>query len=65
MYKAFKKFSRRPNTDKIWEQFSRNIFYQAVDGTKIEDFRNLKQRLDSIGTERKEHLTSDASESTA
>lgn len=55
MYEAVKKFSRRPVTDEIWQKFSRNIFYQPVDGTSTEDFNALKARLESIGKERTEH----------
>jgi glucose-6-phosphate 1-dehydrogenase len=56
MKDSVKKFSRRPMTDELWDQFSKNLFYQPVNGTKIEDFAALKDRLESLGSQKKVSL---------
>ncbi len=49
-------FSRRDIDPKVWERFSRNIYYQPLDGTKKEGFVALRERLESLGKERGEDL---------
>jgi glucose-6-phosphate 1-dehydrogenase len=53
---AVQKHSRQPIKEDIWKRFSENIFYQALDGTKQEDFSALKQRLEALGKERQERF---------
>lgn len=56
MRESVKKFSRRPLTDDVWNRFSKNLFYQPVNGTKVEDFAALKDRLESLGAERRQNF---------
>ena len=49
---SVQEFSRRKLTDEEWSNFAKNIFYQPLDGTKLEDFAKLKERLKSIEKER-------------
>lgn len=56
MRESVKKFSRRPLTDEVWERFSKNLFYQSVNGTHLEDFAALKDRLEGLSTERKKNF---------
>ena len=55
MYDSVKKYSRRQVNDKVWEQFSRNMFYQPVDSTTDAGFRKLKDRLEKLSTGGKEN----------
>jgi len=55
MYESVKKHSRRTIDEKIWERFSRNLFYQPVDATSDAGFRRLKERLDALSGEGKEN----------
>ncbi|NLF25983.1 MAG: glucose-6-phosphate dehydrogenase, partial [Deltaproteobacteria bacterium] len=43
------KFSRRSFSEKAWEKFSENVFYESVDGQVSKDFVRLKTRLESLG----------------
>jgi len=51
---AVKKHSRRAVDDKVWAEFSKNIFYQAVNGTAQSDFVKLKARLEELCEKRGE-----------
>ncbi len=43
------KFSRHENvTDKIWDQFAKNIFYQNGDFTKMETYSALKEQCEKL-----------------
>jgi glucose-6-phosphate 1-dehydrogenase len=53
MRDAVQKFSRQPLTEEVWNRFAKNLYYQPVNGTKLEDFAALKERLDVLGNERK------------
>ncbi len=55
-FESVQKFSRRPVTDEAWAAFSKNIFYQSVDGNNVEDFKKLRGRLEDLGKERSEHF---------
>lgn len=48
LFEAVKKHSRRPVDETVWATFSKNIFYQPLDGSKPEDFSALKARLESL-----------------
>lgn len=41
-------FSRRPVDEKNWQGFAKQLFYQAVDGTELEQFVGLKDRLTEL-----------------
>lgn len=56
LFEAVKKHSRRTVSDEIWKRFSQNIFYQPLDGTLVEDFVKLRERLDNLGKERAENF---------
>ncbi|MFM1848364.1 MAG: hypothetical protein RL417_1838 [Pseudomonadota bacterium] len=51
---AVRKHSRRTVDEKVWAEFSKNIFYQPVNGTSREDFVKLKSRLESLCEDRGE-----------
>ena len=51
---AVKKHSRRTVDEKVWAEFSKNIFYQPVNGTAPADFVRLKERLESLCEKRGE-----------
>lgn len=53
MRESVQKFSRQTLTDELWEKFSKNLYYQPVNGTKIEDFAALKEKLEVLSAERK------------
>jgi len=48
LYEGLKKFSRRPVSDEQWAAFSSKIFYQPVDGSVFDDFKELKARIESL-----------------
>ena len=48
LFEGLKKFSRQPVNQELWDKFSSRVFYQAVDGGKIEDFVGLRERLETL-----------------
>lgn len=54
LYDAVKKFSRRPIDEKMWAEFSKNIYYQPVDANAEGDFTALRKRLESLCSSRNE-----------
>lgn len=56
MYESVKKFSRRQLKEDVWQAFSRNIYYQSVDGTNPESFGRLRQRMEALCKERNENF---------
>lgn len=56
VFKGVKEFSRRPITDQVWERFSKNVYYQAVGFSALEDFINLRTRLEELGQQCAESL---------
>lgn len=56
LFEAVKKHSRRTVSDELWARFSKNIFYQPLDGTSPQDFQKLRERLEAIGKEKKEEF---------
>ena len=52
MNDSVKKYSRRAVSDEVWQQFSRNLYYQPVDSE--EGFRKLKDRLEKLSEGGKE-----------
>lgn len=56
VYKSLKEFSRRPVEEEVWRKFAANLYYQPVDGSVADDFTKLRERLNTLGTERSENL---------
>jgi len=48
LYPVVKESSRREVTQAAWDAFARNIFYQPLDATCLEDFVLLKARLEAL-----------------
>lgn len=48
VYEGVKKFSRRPISDEVWERFAKHLHYQPVDGSNLESFQSLKQRMETL-----------------
>lgn len=48
VYDGVKKYSRRPISPQVWERFSSRLYYQPVDGSQIDSFRTLKDRMESL-----------------
>lgn len=54
MYESVKKHSRRTLDEKVWERFSKNLFYQQVDASSDVGFRRLRERLEALSAGGKE-----------
>lgn len=52
---SIKKHSRRPLDPAIWETFSKNIFYQAVDAPDLGGYKKLREKLERLCKERAQH----------
>lgn len=48
VYEGIKKYSRRPISPAVWEQFSKNLHYQPCNGEVLGDFELLKGRMESL-----------------
>jgi len=48
VYEGVKKFSRRPISQAVWDNFARNLFYQPCNGEVVGDFELLKGRMESL-----------------
>ncbi|MBX7145017.1 MAG: glucose-6-phosphate dehydrogenase [Oligoflexia bacterium] len=56
LFESVKKHSRRTINDELWQRFSQNIYYQQLDGTSLESFVKLRERLQSLEKKRAETL---------
>jgi glucose-6-phosphate 1-dehydrogenase len=54
VYEGIKHFSRREISSKVWEEFSKNLYYQPCDGERLSDFDALKERMQSLTKDRTE-----------
>lgn len=48
VYEGIQAHSRRTISHKVWDQFSKNLFYQPCDGQVLADFNALKERMLSV-----------------
>lgn len=48
VYEGVQKFSRRPISPAIWENFARNLHYQPCNGEVLSDFEALKSRMEDL-----------------
>jgi glucose-6-phosphate 1-dehydrogenase len=56
VHEGIKKYSRRPISPAVWENFAKNLHYQPCNGEKIEDFEALKARMESLVQGRSERF---------
>jgi glucose-6-phosphate 1-dehydrogenase len=56
VYEGIKKYSRRPISPAVWENFAKNLHYQPCNGEVIGDFEALKARMESLTKGRSEQF---------
>jgi glucose-6-phosphate 1-dehydrogenase len=56
VYEGIKKYSRRPISPAVWDNFAKNLHYQPCNGEVLADFEALKARMESLAKGRSEQF---------
>ncbi|MFN4896298.1 MAG: glucose-6-phosphate dehydrogenase [Pseudomonadota bacterium] len=56
LFDGIQKFSRRPISPAVWDRFSKNVYYQPLNGEVLADFELLKARMEELCAARGERF---------